>query len=1136
MKNNNSLINLIFDFFNFKKSGTCDSQQNSLTINAEDGSTIIINELIGGNKQTNVDDRDKLLKKFDIKSPDIYSGDHAPIDNKLSALDFKHKVDIEKAENCQRKWNFSEAINIYLDIITNSPSLNTTFVVYVNIAICYLNSQHAVDNLEKAKNYLLKAEQLNNSANLEKLYYAYAIYEFYNNNISSAIVNIDKSLEINHNYIRAINIKSLLREKSGEPISTILNDTYFNDQFILNNIFKHEQSSLKTIGQLCLKNNDTDNAISFLKEANNLNKEDIATLSFLGDAYLFKAIGDNSKEEHIFSKEKFVDITQSVKYYEQALDIGKVERIPVELSYFLINYSAALLFLGQHKEAYDKIQKALLYGISDDELFINKARLETILGNYQDALDSCKNISSENKFIETALIYITEGNYKNCITYIKSNLTNISIDTNTKIILKEILADALIDSNLLDESKEVLLDITKSKYESWRTHISWAKYYEKCLKTAQCIDHVNIALTLHNKHPNCVVEAINIYGRNERYELIIKLLNTVLENNECEQELYKTFVFVNIAKAQFYKHEYYSVIETYRKGVLYGVSKDAFNKLLIETYRDLGNFSYAKKYALLEYAKNPKDFHLLFSLGNFSIRTGSIEEGIRYLHDSLQEQDSINSLSSIFISLSQAYILLSDYKKALHYAQKAKDADLKIPSSNAHSYFMHTSIRCGDINTGVEYMIDYHNHYPKHNIVKSIPSLMRDSEGAETLDPEFIDFLKNQHIAFDNALNIYKQSKLPLFFLAKYFQQPLSSIYEWRNIYNININIGSGSPTAFNKEIDLCKDAHAITIDFLSLIILSRVGCLENFLLEFRIIYISHCTFDEILNSIIYVDNKLVNNLLYIIINSPKIKFFSKETSGNYINNEFVELFDNSIIDTVIYSVDNNLLQCIADFTTRELLNKQNINSVSPLAIINRIYESKKISIVEYSHIKSLLMMENHFFISFNEIDILNIASCDDFKLNDKCKIFFEYILTSEPDIESFVNVYLKFFILLFNKINNLDTLKNWIKLYISVFNKLYLNLIYDNLYFIHTRFLNLKHNNIDFISNLTQPEMAILRLVIIIEGIESMEIFRNDLIDFIGNNISQADLYILFHNEIVPFARKKVIEFKRKHNSGSIN
>jgi tetratricopeptide (TPR) repeat protein len=1107
------------------------NQQNTVTIKAEDGSIININKIIGGNQLTNTAAVDNILANFNKKSPEVYSQDHSPIESVLSDSDKIYETKIQEAENYQRKWNFYEAIDVYLEIISDNPSLQIKFLVYVNLSICYLCLSNVQNNLLKAEKYLEKAELIQNPQYAEKLYYAKAIYFFHLNDFDLANSNIGRAIEIKPDYCRAINIKSLIQEKLGDPIPRILNTNFFNETSAIKDIFDNESSSLKVIGQLYLKNNEFENAIFYFKKALLKDQDDIVILSYLGDAYLFKAIDGELAKELVLTSNKLIELAESVKYYELAYAIGQKESIPEDLKYFLINYSVSLLCLGKHKEAYDKIQKAIAFGLTNDELFLNKARIETQLGKYDEALESYNNITDDSRFFEKALIYIVDGNFKKCIKYLQNKLDNESLDKNKRLIAEELLAEALIGDNQLDESRKLLILISRSGNESWRTHVSWSKYYEQINDRGKCLNHIETALKISDNHPQCVVDAVNIYGRNEKFEQIIGILNTIIDRNDCEENSYKKFVFVNLAKAQFYNRNLYEVISTFNKAIALGVERQAFNKLLIETYRDLGDYSKALNIALKEKEITPKDSSLLFLLGNFSMRIGRLEEGIAFFKDSLQYLVTGKINSSILVALGQAYILIGDNKNALHYANLAKNADIEIPSSTAHAFFMLTSLRCGHTDSSIEYMIDFNNNYPLNNLVQSIPSLEKDQEGNNVLTAEFVELLDKQSREFNKLLNTYRKNKLPLSFLTNSFNQPISHIYEWRNIYNIKININSGNPANFNDEIENSRQIDEMTIDFLSLLVFARIGLLDELLIEFRSIFLSHLTIEEIMNSILFSHNNLVVEIWDVIRNSPKVKFFTKSLSKNYIPDDLVKIFGQSLNDATSYAKENNLTQCVGDSITREFLKNDCIKTIGPLAILHRLLVKDKISLLEYSEAKLILMQENHHFVSFNEHEILCVAQNTKYNFDVKHNVYFDYILTCEPDMLSFVNVYMRMFVYLFKKITDMDILQGWVCKYSTVFNKLYLNSLCDNISFLKSRLLYSTDSGSDFLAKLTLPEIAFLQLIVIIETLQLTPQIKQQLIGYISDKITQADLFTIFYNKLIPYGRKVATQIKNENS-----
>lgn len=696
-------------------------------------------------------------------------------------------------------------------------------------------------------------------------------------------------------------------------------------------------------------------SIRYLLEANNREPENIIALSLLGDAYLFKAIGNSDPKGLTVAEVEYESLTQAIDYYGQTLALAEHVNVPDGIKPFLINYATALYFSGKYSEAYEKVHKAIEYGIDQDELFLVKARVETATGDYKKAYESYDSLSSERQVFEKAFTYLAEHKYDDCITYLKGILSDKKISDQDRVICNEILVDALVSAKQFEQAHTLLVQIHKDGKSSWRTNLTWARYYEHHEDYAKSDECIESALADSSYHPHAVTDSIDYFGRNSRFTDIISLLDKVLAESGDFIHSYQDFIYYNLAKAYYFNEQYFEAIEASKHGISEGVTEVRFRDILADSYLRNGNYTESAKILQLIYNTDPTDYQTVINLGNMLVRIGQVEEGFTHLSTASEMPAGAND-SILMVSLSQVSVLLGDCDKALELAAIAKDLDKDQPTSQAHPYFMALGLRCGDTDKSVRHMVEYSSTYPKQNFVKQIKSIERDQNGEETLTEEFLDFMANSHDRFTNILSHYKTGNMPLAMLAHQFRSPLSNIYNWRYIYNIHINIDSGLSTDRDKEIKQACECKTIIIDYLSLLILSRLSLLDILLADFDEILICHRTFDEIINSIQYGADEVVTDLWEKIRKSPKVTLVSKQHHSDCFPDDFTDVAGEAFQGSCSYAKKTNILFCVGDVTLRKVSATVEVETVGVLSLLARFFINKRIDLLEIAKCKSLLI------------------------------------------------------------------------------------------------------------------------------------------------------------------------------------
>ena len=601
------LEKLLSKFFP-KNRGEESTQQNSIQIVAEDGSVVTVGDIIGGNQNQGEINYDKLADAIATRLPSSFQKEFEPVKTQDTVqVDSLFTDLVSQAEDHQTHRKFQEAIEIYSDLLSKNPPSNILYVVNLNLAICYLNQSQVESYRELSKKYLDRATELLEHGAEEKIHLVEAWYYLDLDDFDKARSSVDKALEINPDYAKAIDVLSFLRDRNGEDLTELINETYLNEDGSLKEIFAKKTSSLCAVGQLYLRNHDNDSAIQYLLEANDREPENIIALSLLGDAYLFKAIGNSDPKGLTVAEVNYENLTQAIKYYEQTLAQAGHVNVPDGIKPFLINYATALYFSGKYNEAYEKVHKAIEDGIEQDELFLVKARVETATGAYEKAYDSYDSLSSGKQYFEKAFTYLADKKYDDCITHLKGILSNTKTSDEDRVICNEILADSLVSAKQFEQAHTLLIQMHKDGKSSWRTNLIWARYYEHHEDYDKSNECLQSALTDSSYHPHAVTDSIEYFGRNSRFSDIISLLGKVLAESGDFIDSYQDFIFLNLAKAHYFNEQYFEAIEASKHGISEGVQETIFRDILADSYLKNGNYTESAKILQLKYDTDPTD-------------------------------------------------------------------------------------------------------------------------------------------------------------------------------------------------------------------------------------------------------------------------------------------------------------------------------------------------------------------------------------------------------------------------------------------------------------------------------------------------------------------------------------------------
>ncbi|MBN1214554.1 MAG: hypothetical protein JXA99_03840 [Candidatus Lokiarchaeota archaeon] len=1112
------------------------TQENTITFEITD-SIFNANDIIAGDSikftTDNINDlanliAEKLVDKSGISDRNLIST-HNP---NLASEEISNRI--KEAEELQKKRNFRLAHNLYLDITTDysiQGQLNkqALFNINNNIGICYLNLSENDDYLEKAKKHFDRAFELKEGQEEERIYLTFSWYFKEIGEIEKSFEHAKKAIEIKPDYVKALNVIALIRNEQGDALDKILADIYFDENCNLKEVFVSDSSALMTLGQLYLMNNDHDNAIKYLTETVNQDQYNFLAMALLGDAFLFKGLREKRKLNRLtnYSELDYKSLYRSIDWYEKAFNLATQLNLIHHLKNFLNNNSAAYFYLGNYQNAYEKIKTAIQFGINNEDLIKNKAVLEATSGDFDLALETYKSIPGIASHIETCHLLLFQGQFEKVIHEIQALISSKELDNENTIWCKEILADAYLKNDQIDESFNVLQEL---KYEcelNWRIRILWAKYFEKCNNISESSDYLEIALTESNYHSYAFFELVEFYFRTKQYSVVILVIEK-LEINLPIRQLLADYICYSLIKAYYFQKDYLKAIETALTGIENGVASEKIRYYLAEAYIHQYKFYEANKIFIQIYHEDPQNYNNLINCALTYFYMGRIEESIKYFKRA-ERLNEAKSDSSFFINYSRALLLLGDERQALSYGETAKNLDIDKVKSISHSYYIHLAIRCGETNNAFDYLYDFHSKFPKVDFIKSLKLLENDEGGQKSITSEFREFLNNSRKNFEKGIFYYKSNPMPLHFLSFYFKKNLNEIYAWKTIYKIPIVIDSGNHKLQYKEIEAIKNENSLIVDFLSLIVVNNLGLIEIFFKDFNKIYIPYSLLNEIQISILMIKDPEIISLWQFIRKSEKSYFLASENNFNTINKNLVEVLGVSNCDCLELASKFKYTFCLGDENLKRFADSTGIKVTGIHALLNRLFENKRIDLLKLAKAKAKLLAENHTFISFNANDLIAVYKESQFNFTDEIMVFFDIILKTHPNINSFIRVYVDTFIYLFKNDISKENISAWLIKYIEIFQVLfkrsYTGIYYPGLFGQPPKEKVGKYE----IDAIDLYVLAIKNILVLIDLLGRTTEEREYLTKIISKHINHHFLLKIYYNEILPEAKVSAESIRNK-------
>ncbi len=600
---------------------------------------------------------------------------------------------IKEGEELQKKKMFSEAIRIYLQVVSDPSTYGKAsnaalFSINLNIAICYLNLGNTAEYLAKTKKHLDQAKDVR-AGHEEQMCLVLAWYHFEKNETEAAFEWAKKAIELKPDYIKAINIESVIRHERGVSLATILEGRYFEAGELKESVLKNS-SALFTLGQLFFKENRLDKSIEHLSMSIEKGVNEFLAMALLGNVFLMKAFGGRERIPDINLNRdiNFKYLTESAAWFEKAFKLAQYLGLEACLKTFYANASLAYFLLGKHREAYEEIKKAIGFGLREEGLLIHKGKIEVVLGRIDDAKRTFSSIEGYSGKIEEALVSIIDDRNEDATKILRDILdASVSLRPNEKTLCQELLAEAYVELRQFDEATDILNSLSQERRATWESKVARAKLCEysqndvtgATLLYKQAVDE-------SARHPRAVFDAVYFYGRTKQHDLIIGLLQGLIDEDLPLVEVARADVYRNLAKAHYHKGSFLKAIDVTLDAMAKGVEKPILRNILAESYLASKMYSEANQEFQDILKESPNDYRKNLDVAATYAMMGRVEESINYF--SRAERGYPVPLDSIFfMNYSKVKLLHGDKENALRLAERAMNIDRDQPKSPAHAFY-----------------------------------------------------------------------------------------------------------------------------------------------------------------------------------------------------------------------------------------------------------------------------------------------------------------------------------------------------------------------------------------------------------------------------------------------------------------
>lgn len=683
----------------------------------------------------------------------------------------------------------------------------------------------------------------------------------------------------------------------------------------------------------------------------------------------------------------------------------------------LILYVNILSLLGQINEAIDSLNNVKF--IDDNEELINfEDRLKALYGKD----DNCtRNLSESDLFLKETFDLLNLKKYNEVITIIGSKCWDkYKEDIKIHCILLECYIEMKDYSNFIKHIRKLecnnvesnLLIKVKARYHIEKEEYGKAESYLK-------------ESIIKYRDPDTYCWLLNLYEKQEEKEKYEDLIEKILNEDRFILEVEYSKVYTSYFKFLFKHNLYNKALE-----LLYNdcdkkkfYEQDYIN-LSINIYSNLGRY-FDSAQELEHLYKINNNYETLFNAANEYFRCNELDKSLDILKN--LEKSGVNFLEKIYVMISNIYVLKNELCIAYKYAEKAKELVVDIPKSEVHNFFVGRSLRCNKVDNGVIHINEFRESYPKvDDWVKFFKSREVDDDGNEGLSLEIKEFLKVQSEGFQNILKLLRNGQVGISTVCKCRHYTINELIRWKDNYGIKININSGNSDEISNEISNITEI--IVMDAFVLYILADIDKLE-FLRSFKEIRICNSTIEYLNYLLLKQEDNSVRKILLYIENEINIKIvYTNNHSKNDFETDCRKVFDDFILDSVLYAKENGYIYCYGEIFIKKLCDSIGTNGISLVSLIRSLNEESSYVII------NKLMNQNYTFINFTYKDMYYIAKESSFSNSNELKCFFK--VSREGDISTFIIQYIMFIFSIYYL--NKDSFYIYFKLYLESMNSLY--------------------------------------------------------------------------------------------------
>lgn len=932
------------------------------------------------------------------------------------------KKELERIKKLPNNSHSLLALEEYKRLILLNPrgsiSDDEYYKVLLNILYIHLNRSET----EEVKLYLEQIEALGYKDKKE-LIIAKSIMNFNESNFTLAyklmkevVVGKDEPLEY-------------MLKKSLECINNIISyDEY--KKYVLN-----EEDDLIILNEECDSANlyimiaytakaikEYDDLIYFSNKAYQVSDEADYKLK-LAYAYYHDGIKD-SIDGNIVTQDRlnYKKIIEAKKLAYEVVEYSELHKEELLYESAISLYINILPILGEVGKTINSISKL---GFNKKNAFFLEVenRLKYL---YEDNINE-KNtsISESDIFLKDILKLLKEKEYMSIISIIETKCWNKYID---EYKFHCILLECYLESNQLSKFVSHIKKLDDLKIESNLIIKIKAKYYL----------HINETFNAEE----LLLYSIDKYKDPESYLLLLKLYKKANLNDKFESFINNILKVDRFVLEVMYKEIYAIYFRFLCENNNYVKAKEILDSCeeskygtknyLIEICNinsQLGNHIIAAE-ALEKIYKCTKKSKYLFDAANEYIRANKLIESKNILLK--LEKESVDYIEKVYVLLSNIEVLNGDLETAYHYASMAKEKVIYMPKSEIHSFFTGRSLRCNRTDDSVSHMTSFMEAYPKFDTwFKPIKVIEKDENNNEVLSEEMKEFIEVNSKSFNETIDLLRNKKIGISNVCYKGRYYINDIFQWRNCYRINININSGDTEKLNNELQCTNDK--LIFDVIGLYVLSDIDELD-ILKKFRCVYITMSTIEYINNMLLRNEDLNLRKILRFIDSSLNIKIVGINNK-NYscINEEISSLFDDYILDTLVYSKMNNITYCYGESIIDVCAKIDGYTGISIVALVSSLEDEIKARII------GKLKVSKYDFINFNYKDMYIVAKNNNFIIDKEIESFFE--VDKNGDINTFIMQYIIFIVAIYYK--KREYFDSYLKLFLKSINSLFKKSLY---------------------------------------------------------------------------------------------